>query len=297
MYSSLKIVVFITTLVITVSHGAVKAAFIQPCGTGSTKSDQTLRVNGSDVALHSSPNIKSEKVISQKATQILKSTQYLTIGNTDTVIEECTQASWSKVRVTEPDSLGDYHIGWVASSSLRDQKIGGDGKVEFTEVDFIWNKKTSPYKKIIVAGVNKVYRENSRCKKISPSLTNISSSRGSKSDPVFFVLCENGSDVFNAFFSKSEVEKGTILSASEYIDRGQAIDLCESYAKSKTNNPSTFSFSRVIDLTISESPSNRRTSVKSSFTAKNSFNLELKHNIRCLFDSSGLIEANISEAK
>ncbi|MEO8417667.1 MAG: hypothetical protein ABI475_02960, partial [Methylophilaceae bacterium] len=102
--------------------------------------------------------------------------------------------------------------------------------------------------------------------------------------------------VFNTFFSKSEVEKGTRLAAAKYIDRGRAVDLCESYSKSKTNHPSTFSFSRVMDLTINEHP-NGRTTVTSSFTAKNSFNLELKHNIRCLLDATGLIEANISEVK
>ena len=100
---------------------------------------------------------------------------------------------------------------------------------------------------------------------------------------------------FNAFFSKSEVEKGKKLVAAQHIDRSRAIGLCESYAKLNTNNPSTFEFSHVMDLAVSEHP-NGRTTVTSSFTAKNSFNLELKYNIRCLFDSSKLLEAAISEA-
>ena len=86
------------------------------------------------------------------------------------------------------------------------------------------------------------------------------------------------------------------MAAAKHIDRSRAIDLCESHAKSKVNHPSTFSFSRVMDLAVNEHP-NGRTTVTSSFTAKNSFNLELKHNIRCILDANGLIEANISEAK
>lgn len=37
--------------------------------------------------------------------------------------------------------------------------------------------------------------------------------------------------------------------------------------------------------------------VQSSFTAKNSFGLELKFNISCLLDENGFIEGNISEAR
>lgn len=285
-----------TAFAIAGLHIEAQAASVQACGTESTKSGQTLRVNGSGVVLYAEPNPKSEKLINQKATQILKTTEYLTIDNTVTVVEECNQRGWSKVRVTEPDWLRDSHIGWVQSTSLRGQKTDSGGKLEFTEADFVWDKKTSPHKKTIVAGVNKVSRENSRCKTIDPGSAYISSGKGSPADPVFYVTCDTGAGAFNAFFSKSEVEKGTALAAAKHIDRGQAIGLCESYAKSKTNHPSTFSFSRVMDLAVNEHP-NGRTTITSSFTAKNSFNLELKHNVRCLFDGSGLIEANFSEAK
>jgi hypothetical protein len=273
-----------------------QAASPDPCGSASTKSGQTLRVNGSDIVLRTTPNENSEKLINQKATQLLKTTQYLKIDNTVTVIEECTQGDWSRVRVIKPDWLQDSHIGWVESSLLRKQKKDSGGVFEFSEADFVWDQKTSPHKKIIVAGVNKIRRENSRCKTIDTGSAYISASKGSPSDPVFYVTCGTGANTFNAFFSKSEVEKGITLEAAAHIDRSRAIDLCESHAKSNVNHPSTLSFSRTMDLAVNEHP-NGRTTVTSSFTAKNSFNLELKHNIRCLLDANGLIEANISEAK
>lgn len=286
----------LVTLTIATLHGGAQAASPEPCGSSSTKSGKILRVNGSDIVLRSAPNAKSEKLINQKATEILKTTQYLTIDNTVTVVEECIQSKWSRVRVKEPDWLQSSHIGWVQSSSLRNQKKDSGGIVEFTEADFIWDKKTSPHKKTIVAGVNKVHRENSRCKTIDPATAYISSSKGTPSDPVFYVTCGTGTGVFNAFFSKSEVEKGKTLAAAKHIDRSRAINLCESHVKSKVNHPSTFSFSHVMDLAVNEHP-NGRTTVTSSFTAKNSFNLELKHNVRCLLNANGLIEAHISEAE
>lgn len=294
---SLSRICFIS-LVLALAAGASPAfaASAQPCGPESAKSGQTLKVNGSDVVLRAGPGTKSEKLINQKATQILKTTQYLTIDNTVTVLEECSQAGWSRVRVTEPDWLRASHVGWVPSTALRGQKKDSSGQVVFTEADFIWDKKITPYKKIIVAGVNKVHKENSRCKTIDPGSAYISSSKGTPSDPVFFVTCGTGANAFNAFFSKSEVGRGATLAAAKHIERNRAIDLCEAYAKANSTHPSTISFSRVMDLAVTEHP-NGRTTVMSSFTAKNSFDLKLKYSIRCLCDANGLIEGNINEAQ
>lgn len=294
---SLSRICFVSLVLALAAPAApVVAASAQPCGPESVKSGQTLKVNGSDVVLRAGPSTKSEKLINQKATQILKTTQYLTIDNTATVVEECCQAGWSRVQVTEPDWLRASHIGWVPSTAFRGQKKDDSGQVVFTEADFIWDKKTTPYKKIIVAGVNKVHKENSRCKTIDPGSAYISSSQGTTSDPVFFVTCGTGANAFNAFFSKSEVEKGTTLAAAKQIYRNRAIDLCEAYAKANAAHPSTVSFSRVMDLAVTEHP-NGRTTVISSFTAKNSFDLKLKYSIRCLCDANGLIEGNVNEAQ
>lgn len=284
------------TLAVIVSHGEAQAVTVEPCGSSSNKSGQTLGVIGSGIALRSAPSAKSEQLINEKATQILKASQFLKIDNTVTVVEECTQAEWSRVRVKEPNWLKNSHVGWVQSSALREQKKTRGGTVEFTEADFVWDMKILPHKKVIVAGVNKVHRENSRCKIIDPETAYISPSKGSHSDPVFFVTCGTGTDSFNAYFSKSEVENGTALSAAKHIDRTRAINLCESFAKSKTNYPSTFTFSRVTNLTVNEH-ANGRTTVTSSFTAKNRLNLELMHSVRCLLDASGLIEANVTDGK
>lgn len=286
---------FLGSLVIVFLCIEAIAVSAESCGSGSTSSGRQLRIKGADVVLRSAPNAKGERLINQKATQILKAKQYLTIDHTVTVIEECTQGEWARVRVKEPEWLRDTHVGWVQSRSLRVQKKDGSGFGEFIEEDFIWDKKTSPHKKIIIAGVNKVHRENPRCKVIDTGTAYIAFGRGSPSDPVFFVTCGSGTDVFNAFFSKSEVERGITLVAVKHIDRRHAIDLCEAYSKSKARHPNTVSFSHILDLEVNEHP-NGRTTVISTFTGKNSFNLEIKHSIRCLLDASGLIEAHISEA-
>lgn len=168
--------------------------------------------------------------------------------------------------------------------------------VDYVESDFYWDKSTEPYKSIIVAGVNKIHRENSRCKEMDPSSAYISSNKGTASNPIFYVTCGSGSNAFNAFFSKSDVASSSKLIATKHVDKSLAIKQCENYAKSNATHPSTVDFSKLMDLAITEHP-NGNTTVISSFRAKNNFNLELKYNIRCLSNASGLFEANINEAK
>ena len=293
---SARVTLLLLALSLNVIGGIALAAEVQPCGAGSKVTGQVFRVNGSDVVLRSGPSTSTEKLINEKASAILHSTEYLTIDKSVTVREECTQGGWSRVRVTEPDWLRDSHRGWVASTALRGESKDAGGNSEFTEADFNWDATTSKYKKVIVAGVNKVHRENARCKSIDPLSAYLSSSKGTPADPVFFVTCGSGVGAFNVFFSKSDLEKGVSMPAAAHLAKDRAIDLCEAYATSNATHPSTVSFSRVLDLAVSEHPTGR-TTVASSFTAKNSFNLELKYKIRCLLDSDGLIQANVAEAR
>ena len=97
------------------------------------------------------------------------------------------------------------------------------------------------------------------------------------------------------WFSKDDLGSEKVFEAAKHIDKATAISLCETYARNAATHPSTVDFSRVIDLAINEHP-NGRTTVNSTFTAKNSFNLEIKFRIRCLLDATGLIEATVNEA-
>ncbi len=183
----------------------------------------------------------------------------------------------------------------MASRFLRGQMRDAAGVQVFTEEDFIWDKNTSPYKDIIVAAVNKIHRENSRCKEIDPSSAYLSGSKSSPGKPVFFVTCGSGAKAFNVWFSKDDLDSEKAFEAAKHIDKATAISLCETYARNAATHPSTVDFSRVMDLAINEHP-NGRTTVNSTFTAKNSFNLEIKFRIRCLLDATGLIEAAVNEA-
>jgi hypothetical protein len=184
---------------------------IQPCNEKSVRTGQMLRGSGSNIFLRTGPGERFDKIVNEKATQILKRTEHAVIDRSVIVSEECTQAGWSNIWVVKPDWLSVSHQGWVPSKVLRPEQKDASGKDIFTEEDFYWDKNTAPYKKLIVAAVNKIHREHSGCAAIDPMSAAKASSRGTKRDPVFFVTCGTGAKAFNVYFSKSDIEKGKVF--------------------------------------------------------------------------------------
>ncbi|PQV53405.1 hypothetical protein [Paraburkholderia sp. BL21I4N1] len=266
-----------------------------PCGSGSTTTGKSYSVNGQNILLLAAPKAGAAKLVNEKATSIMHTTQYMAIDNSVTVNEQCTQGPWSRVQVTDPDFLSVTHIGWVPSSALRKPQVDASGQRVFTEADFQFDKATLPYKKVIIDGVNRIHRENDRCSDIDPSSAYLSSN-STQANPTFYVTCGKGTQVFNVFFTPRDVASGKKFEAPRNVDHTQAVAMCEAYAKSHATHPSTVDFSRVLDVAVSDG-ANGNTRVTSTFTAKNGYNLKLKYNIACLVNTSGLIEATISEAK
>ncbi|MCF3628211.1 SH3 domain-containing protein [Thalassospiraceae bacterium LMO-SO8] len=252
-------------------------------------------ITGSGINIREGPGTSYDKVINKKATQTLGKTHYVQVDYTVTVLEVCQKGGWSYVEVVKPDWLKESHRGWVASRFLRGQRRDTAGIRVFTEEDFIWDKNTSPYKGTIITGVNKIHRENERCKEIDPASAYLSDSRSTPDRPVFFVTCGAGTKAFNVWFSEEDLKSGKAFKAARHISQSIAIQLCEQYARQVATHPNTVDFSRVLDLAINEH-ANGRTAVHSTFSAKNSFNLEIKFRIRCLLDATGLIEATVNEA-
>ena len=99
-------------------QGQVYAESMIECGASSTRTGKTYKVDGSDINVRTGPGISYDKIINQKASSILKKNIYVTIDNTVTVLEECTEGEWSKIRVTDPDWLSNSHRGWILSKFL-----------------------------------------------------------------------------------------------------------------------------------------------------------------------------------
>ena len=68
--------------------------------------------------LRSSPAIDAEKIVNQKATEILRRLDYCNVDNSVVVVEECIFNEWSWIRVVKPGWLAKSHRGWILSEYL-----------------------------------------------------------------------------------------------------------------------------------------------------------------------------------
>lgn len=73
----------------------------------------------------------------------------------------------------------------------------------FTEKDFKWEPFTNLYKRIIIAGVNKIARTNPDCATIDPA--SIQRYGGTPDDPEFDVTCGEPDHITHVHFSKTDV--------------------------------------------------------------------------------------------
>ncbi|MCW3784706.1 hypothetical protein [Defluviimonas salinarum] len=264
-----------------------------PCGDGGLALNDVVAVTG-DHDLHVDPDDTSPKIKNEKASNALGQTRYHQIDNSTTVRRICAQSEWTEVQIVSPEWL-DFVKGWVPNTALREIETNDNGSRKYVEDDFYWDEDTSEFKPQIVSVVNRIAVENRNCSTIDPSSVAKSPSRSKPGDPVFFVTCGTGVDVFNVWFRPSDAEGDQQFNATEPLSRNAAVNACEMAAKQAATHPSTVSFSRVWDLAYVTHASGRAR-VVSSFTAKNGLNLELKFRIDCLFDGPDLIETNISES-
>lgn len=262
------------------------------CGDEGLTADEIVGVN-KEFDLRTGPSHIAKRIINEKATSILGKTQFHEIDPTTTVRRLCHGKNWSEVQIVEPDWL-NFVRGWAPNDILRQIEHDKTGRRVYEVRDFVWDEDTSGYKPQIVAAVNKIVRENDRCASIDPGTVSKSPKQSRPGQPVFFVTCNVGASAFNVWFKPSDVTNGRVFRATPNIAQGPAVDACEAAVKSAATHPSTVSFSRIMDLSFDQAPSGR-SQVLSTFTAKNSFGLELKYRVSCIFDGYLLVETAIAE--
>lgn len=170
------------------------------CEFGKPAYGRVVDVSGFDRTLYSKPDATSPRVVNQKATSILRSTQYHTIDATTRVQIQCEHGRWAKIQLTEPEWL--RHVtGWVEGEPLLSDAQSGDSRT-FGQGDIFWDKWTTPHKAAILEAVNRIHRENATCTgTLDPSSVALSPSKSTPNKPMFFVTCGNGASIQNVFFT------------------------------------------------------------------------------------------------
>lgn len=240
------------------------------------------------------PGEKAARVINPKASEIFEQTMYHGTSPGQRLKELCRQDAWVKVRMLEPEWATDIK-GWVPASILRPIEKDSSGKRLYDESDFYWDKDATRYKAQITAAVNRIVRENANCPDVDTGSIAKSPSRSSPGKAVFFVTC-SANPPFNIWFEPADAgDSNKSFAAIQNINRTDAVLACEDVARRSALNPQTVDFSKFLDVAFVPLPSGRSRLV-SSFTAKNSFGVEKKFRITCLFEGQTMLEHGIAEA-
>ncbi|MGZ2748341.1 hypothetical protein [Burkholderia stagnalis] len=89
-------------------------------------------------------------------------------------------------------------------------------------------------------------------------------------------------------------KEGDLMARALRERDARAISLCQEYAKSKASHPSTVDFSiwgaRVVEQ------SDGSVIARSTFTARNGFGAELKFEVACQVNGSGVVDGAVREA-
>lgn len=172
------------------------------CEEGQKSSGSIVDVSGMDHTLYSLPTTDSPAVINEKATQLIGSVQYHIIDSSTRVQIQCEKGDWVKVQLTEPEWL--THVkGWTKREYLLLPRTPGEVRT-YTENDIYWDKITKNHKGLIVKEINRIHREDSRCKDyIEPSSVALSPSKSQPNAPVFFVTCGKDAGAVNVYFTTS----------------------------------------------------------------------------------------------
>ena len=177
----------------------------------------------------------------------------------------------------------------IPASMLKPMKKEHNPKL-YKEWGADWFKKLNkmlPQAALIAA-------ESDRCDQVI--WVDVSGQRSTpRQNAVFFVDCKNGE---RFYVSQGDIEQKRAVSSvkestSKYSD-GDYIEACGLAAKKQATHPSTFSFSRVMDASVYRTD-NGRVVAQVGCEAKNSFNLTVKMQAKCIFDERGLIDLELRE--
>jgi hypothetical protein len=265
------------------------------CIAGSERSAKTYDVIGTDVVLYSAPGGTGTKLVNEKASAILKSTEYLTVDDSTRIFEECTNGEWSYIRVTEPEWLRDSHRGWVPTSSLAkappapgdrySRRITSGALSPYTEQGYPKTVQTYGGRLVEIEAFRRRAAElaidSGKCDKVV--FSELSDSRSSLADLHFWVECRNKE---RFYLSEAELKAGAAPASQRELawTKASATDACRAAIKERALMPSEVDVREIIGTSFYEAPTTHNVVLNMDFDAKNALGAMMPYTAICHFE-------------
>lgn len=283
-----------TTSTSAQSANVSKRSIPSDCDATSGITGKKYNVIGSGIDVRNGPGHSFNKIVNQKTTSILKTTQYISIDDTTTVFEECTKGGWSWIRVVDPDWLQDSHRGWVETKFLdKGQDVGGDKYARK-----ISSSALSPYTK---QGYPKnVEKYGSRLNEIESLrrkaaemavdsgkcdfvlMSELSDSKSNLQHLHFWVDCKNGQRVY---LDEFQIKKNSPVLTQEEKSWTQesALTACREAIKARALIPSEVDIHTILGTSFYKAPTTHNVVLRMDFDAKNALGAEIPYTATCHF--------------
>lgn len=197
---------------------------------------------------------------------------------------------------------GEQPSGAAADQQRTDAPVATPvaPKKVYTASDIVWEAapEAIPIKTKVLAGINRTVRENQNCASVEDGSLVPLEDPFSRKHPVFQITCETpDGTAFAARFNANDVDRSDAsFAAVQPIKESDALQKCESAAKSDAMHPQTVSFSWFMDAGFKTFPSGKAR-LDSSFTAESAVGVKRKYNIRCFFEGQVLTDHSTNEAR
>ena len=112
-------------------------------------------INDDDILIRNGPGRNFDKLVNEKATEVLHTTQYKKVDNSCKVRVDETKDGWSKIVVVEPSWLTESHQGWIETKYIikNDEKSSLNVKTRKCK---ILNEVSQVQSKLSSVGIGKL---------------------------------------------------------------------------------------------------------------------------------------------
>ena len=220
---------------------------------------------------------------------ITKEVKPVAIDTTMPVRELCRSGQWSFISILQlPSDIGNGK-GWVPTRDLRPVSTDKSGRRIYGPSDFEWPDGSKPYRKAVLTVVNRVMSQNPRCDAFNSQSILMDKDRAG---PLFKAACFGATEQI-VDFRPDDATNGRDFTPVDPIDEKTARVACWDAAKARASHPST------VDIATFDgqfqSDDSGGSSYRTTFTAKNSFNLTLNFTILCTFKGAKFVDVDVNE--
>lgn len=214
----------------------------------------------------------------------------VSIDTTMAVREACRSGKWSYVTILQlPSDIGKGK-GWVPTADLRPVKTDKNGRRIYGPADFEWVDGSLRYQKAILTVANRVMAQNPKCDAFNSQSILMDRDRAG---PLIKLACFGQPEQI-VDFRPDDATNGRSFAPVDPIDERTAREACWAAAKERATHPSTVDISTFGGQF--QPYEGGTASYRTTFSAKNSFNLTLNYTISCSFKGNEFTGVDIQES-